>query len=73
MAYATETVEITRERVAGIEEQIIAEVQRLLKSGGIDPENHSRGLLIGVAIENIADKYLDGERKTKAYRNLKCF
>ena len=51
--------------------KFVEEVRRLLKSGAVDPENHSRGLLFGVALENLADDFLRGERKSREYRNLK--
>jgi len=50
-----------------------AECIRLLRSGAIDREDHNRGLLFGVALENVADGWLCGERTTKAYKNLKHF
>ena len=68
MSYADETIQLARE--ASIQETFIVEVDRLLNSGAVDREKHSRGLLFGVALENIADRYLRGERKTRAYRNL---
>lgn len=46
------------------------EVKRILSSGAVDPSSISRGLLFGVALENIADAYLRGSRKTSEYRNL---
>lgn len=72
-AYTAETLVLANERSAGIKEQFVAEVNRLLRSGGVDTANHSRGLLFGVALENIADDFLRGERKSGAYRNLKHF
>jgi hypothetical protein len=67
--YAEETIRIACE--ASIKENFIEEVARLLNSGGVDKEDHSRGMLFGVALENIADRYLRGERKTKSYRNMR--
>ncbi|MFA7651719.1 MAG: hypothetical protein WCX62_04815 [Synergistaceae bacterium] len=67
-----ETLEILTRRK--IEEEITKEVERLLTSGAIDINaGCSRGLLFGVAIENIADNFLRGERVTKEYKNLKHF
>ncbi len=41
-------------------DKFFAEVEHLLNSGAVDPENHNRGLLFGVALENLADAYLRG-------------
>jgi len=73
MSFKDETLKIAEERSKDIAEQFINEVNHLLNSGAIDSEDHNRGLLFGVAIENIADKFLSGERKGKSYKNLKCF
>jgi hypothetical protein len=73
MDYYEETLNMIEERKNYIAEKFKTECIRLLKSGAVDKENHSRGLLFGVAIENIADGYLRGERKTKNYKNLRCF
>lgn len=48
------------------------EVKHLISSGACD-DTTALNLIIGVALENIADGYLAGSRKTKAYRNLKRF
>jgi len=69
--YAEETMEIVSDRVRDLPNMVVNEVQRLLASGQINRENHSRGLLIGVAIENVADLWLRGERFKAPYRNLK--
>jgi hypothetical protein len=71
--YRDETLTIAHERAAEIAKQFEEEVARLLRSGGVDPENHSRGMLFGVALENIADGYLRGERATKSYKNMQRF
>jgi hypothetical protein len=71
--FAAETIELAYERTEGLRDKVIAEVERLLKSGAVDPDSHNRGLLFGVAVENVADLWLRGERKLKDYRNLKCF
>jgi len=70
MKYSEETMEIAKKRAEQIQEQFLAEVGRLLRSDAIDPENHSRGLMFGVALENIADGFLRGERWSGAYKNL---
>lgn len=66
--YAQETIEISRSKDwASI---IDDEIGRLIKSGMINQDDHSRAMVIGVALENIADNYLRGYRKTKEYRNM---
>ena len=70
-AYSVETMEIAIKRGEELHTKFVEEVRRLLKSGAVDPENHSRGLLFGVALENLADDFLRGERKSREYRNLK--
>lgn len=69
--YKQETLEIARK--ARVQEKFEAEVLRLLNSGAIDPNGHNRGLLFGVAVENMADDWLRGNRKNSDYRNLKRF
>ena len=71
--YYEETLEMIQERKQELAEAFEAECNRLLNSGALDKESHSRGLLFGVAVENISDNYLRGERKNKDYKNLKCF
>ena len=72
-AFSRESSKIARERTATIRQQILTEFERLLYSGAVDLDNHSRGVLLGVAVENIADRWLSGERKTATYKNLKYF
>ena len=71
--YDAETLIIADERLSAIKAEVIVEVARLLRSGALDGENYSRGLVLGVAVENIADRWLAGERKKTDYRNLKHF
>jgi hypothetical protein len=73
MNYKEETLMIAEERAESLKEKFMEEVKHLLNSGAINSENHSRGILFGVALENIADGYLRGERKGKEYKNLKYF
>ena len=73
LTYYQETFEMIIEKKYEIAEKFEKECMRLLKSGGIDRESHSRGLLFGMALENMADNYLMGDRKTKEYKNLKHF
>lgn len=67
--YAQETIEISRSKDWST--IIDEEVNRILKSGLVDQSSHSRAMLIGVALENIADNYLRGDRKSKEYRNIR--
>lgn len=71
MTYSDITVEIAEN--SKIQMKFVEEVKRLLTSGGINRDDHNRGLLFGVALENIADTYLRGEKKTRAYKNLVRF
>ena len=73
MNYKEETIQIAQERAEEIKGKFIEEIERLLRSGAVDPENHSRGMLFGVALENLADGFLRGERKSKSYKNLRHF
>jgi len=73
MDYKDETIEIAKKRSSELQRAFIVEVERLIASGGVDTESHSRGLLFGVALENLADGFLRGEKKSKAYKNLRCF
>ena len=69
--FAQKTVEIAIE--TDWESKIVEEIKRLLSSGAVDPESHNRAMVYGVALENIVDNYLRGDRKSRDYRNLKRF
>lgn len=56
-----------------IERDFRNEVDRLLLSGAVDLDDVHLGILFGVALENLADNYLRGDRKTARYRNLRKF
>lgn len=71
--YYDETLEMIKLRKYEIAERFEKECLHLLRSGCIDKQNHNRGLLFGVAVENIADNYLSGERNTSNYKNMKRF
>ena len=71
--FEDETMEIAITRSEQLQTAFVEEVRRLLKSGALDREHHNRSLLFGVAIENIADNYLRGDRNLREYKNLKCF
>lgn len=48
------------------------EVERILKSGAIDMNiGCTRNILFGVALENLSDNYLRGERKYRFYNDTK--
>lgn len=72
-SYYEETLEMIQERKQELAEAFEKECIKLLNSGALDKESHNRGMLFGVAIENIADNYLRGEKKKSDYKNLKCF
>ena len=72
-AYDAETLLIAEERLSALKADVIVEVERLLRTGALDGENYSRGLVLGVAIKNVADKWLLGERRKADYHNLKHF
>ena len=72
-SYEITTYELATERAEEIHSQFIKEVKRLVQSGAVDRESHSRGLVFGVALENLADLFLRGERNTKSYKNLRRF
>ena len=59
-------------RKTDITQAFIVEVERLLNSGAID-DTTPLNMVFGVALENIADNYLRGGRKTTTYRNLTKF
>lgn len=70
--WTSETKILASERAEQIRTQFEAEVSRLLSSGAVGNDT-SRAMLFGVALENIADGFLRGDRKTKAYRTLTRF
>lgn len=71
MNFKEETLQIAQGIASQLGEEFIQEIKHLFGSGAIDSENHNRGLLFGVAIENIADKYI--RNRNSEYENLKCF
>ena len=71
--YAQETLIVAETRAREIAAKFQKEVAHLMGCGAIDPQDHNRGLLFGVALENVADDVLRGDRKTAAYRNLNRF
>jgi hypothetical protein len=73
MTYEEETIMIANDSAFDMLEAYRREVKHLLNSGAIDRENHNRGLVYGVALENIADGYLSGWRGSRHYKNMKRF
>jgi hypothetical protein len=68
--YFEETVELIAKRKTEIADKWETECLRLLASGAVDRQNHSRGDLFGVALENISERYV---LRTKEYKNLRKF
>lgn len=76
LTFLEDTIEIMLERADDIRFQFIEEVMRLLASGAVDAEEHNRGMIFGVALENIADRFLrirPGTPERRAYLKLKKF
>lgn len=76
LTFLEETIEIMLERADDVRSEFIKEVGRLLASGAVDVESHNRGMIFGVALENIADTFLrlrPGTPERRAYLNLKKF
>lgn len=69
--FAQKTIEIFRSTDWG--SKIDAEVNRLLRSGAFSDSDHNRALVIGVALENLADNYMRDMRKSTDYKNAKRF
>ena len=58
-SFAQETLRLAREDRAGdIAEAFKSEVLRLLECGAVDEDDHNRGMMFGVALENIALRYI---------------
>ena len=71
--YERETLTLAQKQSISLADKFMHEVQRLLDSGAVDRDDHHRGLLFGVALENVADGWLRGERCSSTYKNLKRF
>ena len=55
-----------------IQQKLEDEVERILNSGAIDMEEGChRGILIGIALQNIAANYVRGEERHFDYKNIK--
>lgn len=68
--YFDETLEMITKKKLEIAEKFENECVRLLGSGALDKNSHSRAVLFGVALENIADGYRDN---SKEWKNLRHF
>ena len=65
-----ETIGIIKK--VNIQQKLEGEVERLLNSGAIDMEEGChRGILIGIALQNIAANYVRGEERHFDYKNIK--
>ena len=69
-SYYKETIAMIKNRKKMIAEAFEKECLRLLNSGAIDKESHSRGALFGIALENLANGY---DTSTREARNLRKF
>ena len=69
-AFYKETMDIVRNK--NIQQKFEDEVERILNSGAIDMEEGChRGILIGIALQNIAANYVRGEERHFDYKNIK--
>jgi len=69
--FYNETLELLNKNYEKYGDDVVNEAKRLLKSGGIDRNNHSRSMLLKAAYNNIADSYFLGNPKD--YINLRKF
>ena len=65
------TERMAEEKGTEVANKFAREVKRLLASGLVDSKSHNRGMLFGVALENMADDFLRGDRNTREYKNMK--
>ena len=71
--FAIETTKMAQKESESLGLRFTLEVERLMKSGAVDLEKHSRSVLFAVALENLADIYAGNSRDSEEYTNLKCF
>ena len=71
--FSDETMKIARDTAQSLGDRFLIEVERILNSAGLDQDCHSRCLVFGVALENMADNYIRGDKNTNSYKNLKRF
>jgi hypothetical protein len=71
--YQIRTIELATKNMDDIASKFREEVKRLVKIGAVDPDDHARNVVFGIALENMADEYLRNARKTTTYKNLKRF
>lgn len=67
----TDAVKLAEKVGNSIHDELFSEVERLVKSGGIDREDHNPNSVIAVALENIASRYKN--EKCDDYKNLRNF
>lgn len=72
------TIAAARREAAKVRKELVEEVARLLDAGAVDPDSHNRGMMIGVALENIASRYIGNRHyvsrhERRAYLNLQKF
>ena len=66
-----ETLEMLNKNYEKYGDDVVNEAKRLLKSGAIDKNYHSRSMLLKAAYNNIADSYFLGNPQD--YINLRKF
>ena len=71
MTYKEETMALASDRAKEIATKFVEEVAGLLAGDNIDPNDHHRGILFGVALENIADLFIGRRTGNRTYRSMK--
>lgn len=71
--FELETLQYAEKQAILLHEKFMDEVRRLLQSGALDRDNHHRGLLFGVALNNVAEGYVRGDQNSKEFKNLSRF
>ena len=71
--YDVETMRIAEVRAAEISAQFLSRTRMLIDAGCLQESGYSRGVLFGAVLEDIADGFIRGERKTETYKNIKKF
>jgi hypothetical protein len=69
--FREETLEIAAKQAQELPAKFMEEVERLLNCGALDPQDHDRSFLFGLAIENISDMRLGNLRGSRRYKNVK--
>jgi len=70
-----ETIRIAEEISRDLGPTFYAEVRRLLDSGAVDKNNHYRGAIFAVALENMANNFMRSQMGAafREYENLQKF